>query len=183
MSERSVFTRTATRTSRSRAPDAGVALRWHRRLHGQRRLRLLGGHVALAPPRLGQPPHHQRPGSSPARRPRGRPTASSSSGRDPAGDAQPDRLPEERRGPLQGEGAPADVGRVVVGDQRLGRRVVDGLTDAERRRARAGTARRSAPSALSAEMTPHERQHDGDDPRATCPVGQVAGGQHHQEAR
>ena len=122
---------------------AGVALRRHRRLHGQRRLRLLGGHVALAPARLGQPPHdqgeqraghaHQEEGPAPAEQ-----------RRHPAGDAQPERLPEERRGPLEREGAPADIGRVVVGEQRLRRRVVDRLADAERGPHAAGTARSSA---------------------------------------
>ena len=46
-------------------------------------------------------------------------------------EADADGTADDRRDPLQSEGPAPDLGRVVVGHQRLRRRVVDGLARAE----------------------------------------------------
>ncbi len=169
---------------RSRAPTPASRSGTTGRGGWERRFGLVaeGGSVALAPRWARAAARRPPPAATRARRPRGRPSASRTGGDHRRHHRA--RWPARRSGvdPQEGVGPPPHLGAVVVGDQRLRRRVVDRLADARGRPARQGTARSSGRCALRAEMSAPRRQHHGDDPGAPVAVGEVARRQRDEEA-
>ena len=137
--------------------------------------------VVLAADRLLHPPHHERenrPGNADDEE-RGSPSEDRTHD---AADTEADRLADRGRDALVCVRAPAQIRPVVVGDQRLRRRVVDGLADPERRahdrelhEARDGRVERG-------DRAPR-REHDRDDASAAVTVGQVPAGVRRQTPR